>query len=368
VAQQPPPVTVTSGATAQLTAAINGDAAHPSTCQWYLGTSGNTTTLVSGGTCAMLQFTSTQTNGYWMRATNSCGANGAPLSVDTAAAMVTVCSPPTITLQPAATSITMGYQPATLTVGASGSGLTFRWYEGTTGDTSRPVSGATQSNMMISPGSTTSYWAAVSNSCATTNSSSATVTVSGTPQPPTNLVATRNGSTVGLTWSGTTPPAGLSYYQVEFLVDNSGYAIQSTTTAQTNWTHSSPVANEAYVYRVRAVDQNGAPSAWSQPDTATMVTFSVDVVSGMLIRASHISQIRQAIDALRRTAGLPAQWATYAPAGKVLANDILEMRQALYEARFGVDLPPLTYTYPTIAAGSSLIHAKDVSEIQEGTR
>ena len=87
------------------------------------------------------------------------------------------CTKPTISAQPQSRSISSG-QSTTLSVTASGA-TSFQWFVGASGNTSSPVSGGTAASVTVSPSSTTSYWVRVTNSCGSTNSSAATVTVAG---------------------------------------------------------------------------------------------------------------------------------------------------------------------------------------------
>ncbi|MGA8807484.1 MAG: FG-GAP-like repeat-containing protein [Thermoanaerobaculia bacterium] len=90
------------------------------------------------------------------------------------------CTAPSITAQPASTTITAG-QSATLSVGVSGTApFSYQWYIGTSGNTASPISGATGPSLTVSPAVTTSYWARVTNSCGTANSATAVVTVNAT--------------------------------------------------------------------------------------------------------------------------------------------------------------------------------------------
>jgi outer membrane protein assembly factor BamB len=84
------------------------------------------------------------------------------------------CTEPVITYQPTDTTIVSG-ERVKLRVNATGTGLSFRWYEGT--DRSKPVGTGPD---FVTPGldKTTSYWVLVSNTCGSVNSRSTTVTVS----------------------------------------------------------------------------------------------------------------------------------------------------------------------------------------------
>jgi len=87
------------------------------------------------------------------------------------------CSRPTITVHPLSSSIRRGASE-TLSVAASGTPpLRYQWYEGSSGDFSRPIISAMSAVLTVSPEKTTGYWVAVSNGCGVANSDSAVVTV-----------------------------------------------------------------------------------------------------------------------------------------------------------------------------------------------
>ncbi len=88
-----------------------------------------------------------------------------------------VCAAPVIGVQPSSTTVAVG-SPATLTVTATGTGtLTYQWFVGASGNTANPIPGVTGPSLTVTPGTTTSYWVRVANSCGAANSSTATVTV-----------------------------------------------------------------------------------------------------------------------------------------------------------------------------------------------
>src|SRR6185295_6609896 len=79
------------------------------------------------------------------------------------------CTPVSITAQPSSSTIAVGGS-VTLSVTASGTGpFTYQWYVGTSGNTANPIP-VTTSSLTVQPGSTTSYWVRVTNSCGTANS------------------------------------------------------------------------------------------------------------------------------------------------------------------------------------------------------
>jgi hypothetical protein len=98
------------------------------------------------------------------------------IMADTAVASVIVSSP-VITGQPS--SHTISYKTITkLAVTATGTGLAYQWYRGNSGNTARPISGATSSVYVTPPLiSNTKYWVRVSNSAGFVDSATALVTV-----------------------------------------------------------------------------------------------------------------------------------------------------------------------------------------------
>ncbi|HEX2834608.1 MAG TPA: M12 family metallo-peptidase [Thermoanaerobaculia bacterium] len=78
---------ITLGTSVELNATATGSG--PITYQWYVGTSGNTSTPAAPGNG--ISASPTSTTNYWVRATNSCG------SVDSATITVTVITPPSTT-------------------------------------------------------------------------------------------------------------------------------------------------------------------------------------------------------------------------------------------------------------------------------
>jgi hypothetical protein len=142
------------------------------TYQWYIGTSGTTTSPIAGATSPLRYVSPTTTTSYWCRVTADglCVANGSTIVVD-------VCTPPSITNQPAPSSIFSG-STATLTVVASSPRpLSYQWYRGPSGDTSLIVAGATASTLTVSPTADTSYWCRVTASVCTVDSAAATISM-----------------------------------------------------------------------------------------------------------------------------------------------------------------------------------------------
>jgi hypothetical protein len=174
ITTQPASVTVNSGGTAAFSVTASGGGL---SYQWYSGNSGNLSNPIAGATSG--SFTSpalTSTASYWVRVSNIAGA------AISNTATVTVTYPPVILSQPVSTTITKG-STATISVVASGPSLTYQWYQGSSGTTNSPVSGATSSSFttpVINNGSKT-YWVRVSNGAGSANS-------------VTSLISTQNGA------------------------------------------------------------------------------------------------------------------------------------------------------------------------------
>jgi hypothetical protein len=96
---------------------------------------------------------------------------------------LTTTLPPMITSHPA--SQTIGYgATAAMNVSAVGSGLSYQWYVGTSGNTTNAVGGAT-SDSYSTPAlfGNRRYWVRVSNATASTDSNTAAITVAFTDSP-----------------------------------------------------------------------------------------------------------------------------------------------------------------------------------------
>lgn len=111
---------------------------------------------------------------------------------------------PVITSQPLSQTVTAG-SAATLSVSATGSGLTYQWYQGANGNTNALILSATGPSY-TTPAliASTSYWVAVRNGSGVADSGTAILTV----QPVTAAAALNLNMLAGLTIDGT---AGGSY-------------------------------------------------------------------------------------------------------------------------------------------------------------
>lgn len=172
IAVQPAPTNVLAGNGATLYVGASGSA--PMTIVWYEGSRSDASHPVPNGNAALLitppLFAPTS---YWARVSNLCGsADSNVANVD----IVPACSAPLITEEPRAAAVPMGTS-ARLSVGATGTSLTYQWYEGPVLDFTRPLGGSAP--LLVTPPITaaTQFWVRVSSPCGSANSTAAAVSV-----------------------------------------------------------------------------------------------------------------------------------------------------------------------------------------------
>ena len=162
-----------------------------------------------------------------------------------------------ITNQAATVSVAPG-QPATMTVAARGTGLSYQWYAGVKGDVSQPISGATGSTYTVGAVTTTArFWVRVAGSGQTADSETMMVTPIGSD---TGVVVTYDPVNLGyitgqrvrvrqqVSYTGTPTrlslsalvPAGWSYLASEGPAAQSSPAVGSTDLLEWSWTTPPP--------------------------------------------------------------------------------------------------------------------------------
>lgn len=167
-----------------------------------------------------------------------------------------------------------------------------------------------------------------------------------------------------VTWR---PVAHATRYEIWRSSDRTSPIAIGTTTA-TGFTDANLEPDTSYLYWVRAMttSETGPMSA---PDLATNVRFSDDpIVPGMTtVRASHVLELRTAVNAVRSAAGLPpATFSGEVAAGEAIMKiHITELRTYLEEARAALLLP--SGGYSSLLPGS-FIRAAHVQELRAATR
>jgi hypothetical protein len=227
------------------------------TYQWFVGSSGNTSTLVSGGTSATISVSPAVTTSYWVRVTGQC----AP-TADSVAATVTVnpANCPAVVLgTPQAIPVSGGFQ---LSINASGgSSFTYQWFLGAnTGLGSQIGIG---NPLLVNPSQTASYWCRVTNNCSN-SADSAVVTltivpcsapqINNQPQNQTAFTGTTVSLTVGVI--GTNP--AITWFQ--------GPNGNTSTPIGSGKTITSPVLTQTMQFWARIINSCGSVDS----DTATI--------------------------------------------------------------------------------------------------
>ncbi len=198
---------------------------------------------------------------------------------------------------------------------------------------------------------------------------SATFALTNTVATPANVVATATSPTsVLITWNGS---AGATYQVTRVQAGNVQVTAGSSTSGSVV---DSPVsANTSYLYKVRAISPSVSP--FGTPDLATTVIFTdPSLVTGIAIKAAHITELRTAVDAVRSLASLGGGSYTTNPSPAsgvaIKAAHLTELRTALDQARATVflSLPAIVYTTPNIVAGTTKISAADINDLRSGVR
>ena len=163
ITTQPQGSTILAGNSATMTVAASTTGV---AYQWYVGTSGTTSTPVGGAVGTSFTVTPAATTNYWVRATSTCGR-----TADSNTATITVCTPATITRQPSNATWTNPGYTSTVSVDATGPSLTYQWYAGESGDTHAPIdartsnSTSTTSTLSFPLFQTMRVWVRVSGMC-----------------------------------------------------------------------------------------------------------------------------------------------------------------------------------------------------------
>jgi hypothetical protein len=173
------------------------------TYQWYKGQTGDVSQPIAGATSTNYLFTTTVSQDYWVRVTSAC--SGA--TADSATFRYDVS--PKITAHPVSTTIPRNTS-TTLSVTATGTYLTYQWYQGS----GTIINGATSSTLttpVLSTGVTT-FWCHVTSGSASANSLSASISLCDGPTI-TSFTQTYNyGSTYRLTVAVHSSAIGLVDY------------------------------------------------------------------------------------------------------------------------------------------------------------
>ena len=283
IATQPQGQNLSAGSSATLTVSAAGTG--PFTYAWFIGDPGQTS-QPTGTNSASLTVSPATTTTYWVRVTNACSAQAA---VSSAATIFVSCAAPAIVTQPQNTTVSEGAQ-AQLQVGATGSGLTYQWYLGATGDTRQPV-GQNTPTLTVTATATAQYWVRISGACGTpVNSQAATISVtpcatlelsapSATPNPGAgnyrlSVNAYSSATPMQFQWfRGVTPGFG-------GIPVGGTQAVDVTVTAPTSfWARVTNGCGRSAVTQLITVAPCALPSLATQPEDRTIVTGNTAALS-----------------------------------------------------------------------------------------
>jgi len=192
------------------------------------------------------------------------------------------------------------------------------------------------------------------------------------PTIPTSLTATAVSPTqVNLTWTASTDNLLLSYYEVERSFNNGPYTVISAP-ATTTFTDNTAITGVTYIYRVRAVDGSNNKSNYSSRDFATTIIFTDDpLIAGTTgVKSNYITQLRQAVNAVRASAGLGAvTWTDPTLTGiSIKPEHILELRTHLNQALNTLVLPLPNYTDSTLTSKVTPLKSIHIMDLRQGVK
>jgi len=178
IVNQPQDQSTLAGTTVNLTVGFVGT--NP-TVNWFQGVPPDKSKPVGNGQTVQSPVL-TDTTTFWAQLSNSCG------TINTRGAVITVtqnCAAPAITSIGATPASVIAGQPTAVAVVATGTGITYQWFKGGSGDTTNPITGATGPSVTDTPLATTQYWVRVSSPCgaAAVDSVAVTVTVGACSNP-----------------------------------------------------------------------------------------------------------------------------------------------------------------------------------------
>ncbi|HYK04707.1 MAG TPA: hypothetical protein VE974_23345 [Thermoanaerobaculia bacterium] len=191
------------------------------------------------------------------------------------------------------------------------------------------------------------------------------------PGAPTNFSATATAATsVQLSWTASAGATPTTQYEVWRTSAGSPFALRLTTAATS--ISDTVTSGNAFVYKVRAVDTAGN-SAYSPPDAATTIFFTDEPLLAQTtrVKAAHLTELRQAVNAMRAAGGLsPATFTdpTISNATRIKAAHCQELRTALSQARTALGLSGVTFTDATLTAGTTKVRAAHLQELRNGMK
>lgn len=187
------------------------------------------------------------------------------------------------------------------------------------------------------------------------------------PGAPSSFAATGTStSAASLSWGAGS--GSIDHYEIQRATSKNGTFTTLSNTSSLSFSDSGLSSNTTYIYRVRAVDAAGNYSDFSNTDIATTIVFTdVPIVANSTdIKATHVTELRTAVNAVRAAAGLSASsWTDGSLTGvDVKAVHINELRNSLDAALSALLLSSGSYT-DTLTANVTPIKAVHINELRD---
>lgn len=169
---------------------------------------------------------------------------------------------------------------------------------------------------------------------------------------PANVLAdTFSATRVDITWNAS---AGADHYQVERAGSITGsFTVLNSNVTTTSYSDTTVSSVNTYIYRVRAANSSGDVSQYGNIDAATAITFTDNplIVNSTLIKAAHVTELRQAVDAMRVSGNLAAAtWTDTNLSGvPIKAIHLEELRTNLDQALTALGLSTSAYTNSSLS-------------------
>ncbi len=190
------------------------------------------------------------------------------------------------------------------------------------------------------------------------------------PPAPTGLTASAaSTSSVNISWQAS---VGATSYELQRGTTLSNF-ITISSNATSPYTDTSVLPTTTYLYRVRALNDVGS-SPFSNTDLTTTVLFSDDpLVAGVsAIRVAHLTELRQAVNAVRAAANLALGVYTDDPvtAGVTPFKPIhvSELRTQLNDGVVALGFASLSVTDPTLIPGLTALKRVHIQELRSATK
>ena len=186
------------------------------------------------------------------------------------------------------------------------------------------------------------------------------------PSAPLSFGATATStSSVSLSW---TANGSVDHYEIQRSTHRNGPFTTLSPTTNTTFVDNSVSSSTTYIYRVRGVDAQGNYSDFSNTDIASTFSFTDNplVAGTTLVKAVHITELRQVVNSVRTASGLSAaSWTDSSLSGvNIKAVHISELRSNLDSALSQIGVSTSAYTDPTLTSGVTVVKAVHAQELR----